>query len=146
MAEMQAAKHSDDLKIHRRQAAADDGVLALLKDGVIHFLGDIADDFLDAGGVDAAIGDEPDHGFAGDLAANRIEAGEQDRAGGIINQDGNARGGFEGADVTPFAANDAAFDVIALEGNRGGCVFESVLSGVTLDGERDDAPGLVLGF
>ena len=110
----------------------------------------LRDDFLDARGMNAAVLDQALHGFAGDFAADGVEAGKQHRAGSVIDEDGDAGGGFESADVPAFAADDAAFDFVALEGNGGGGVFEGVFAGVALDGDADDAArfffGLDLGF
>jgi hypothetical protein len=95
--------------------------------------------------VDAAVEDEALHGFAGDFAADGVEAGEHDGIGGIVDEDGDAGGGFEGADIAAFASDDAAFDVVALEGDGGGGGFEGMVAGVALEGEAEDAAGLVFG-
>jgi hypothetical protein len=122
-----------------------DGLLAGFEDGFVHFVGDLGDDLLDAGGMDPAVEDETLHGFAGDFAADGVEAGEDDGVGGVVDEDGDAGGGFEGADIAAFAADDAAFDVIALEGNGGGGGFEGVIAGVALDGDAEDSAGFGLG-
>src|SRR5581483_7003262 len=85
------------------------------------------------------------HGFPGDFAANGVEAGKDDGAGGVVDEDGDAGGGFEGADVAAFAANDAAFHFLPLNIDSGSGGFKRVMSGVTLNGEGDDAAGLLLG-
>ena len=71
-------------------------------------------------------------------------AGKHHGIGRVVNQHRHAGGGLEGADVAAFAADDAALDVVALEGDGGGGGFEGVLAGVTLDGDADDAAGLFL--
>ena len=64
-------------------------------------------------GMDAAVRDQPHHGFPGDFPPDGIESGEQHGAGGVIDQHRHAGGGFKGADVAALAADDAALDVVA---------------------------------
>src|SRR5262249_26177779 len=134
VAEMEPAENFQNLEVQRRQAGFGDGLFGEAKDGFVHLLVDNGDNFLDATGMNSAIDDEALHGFASDFAADGIEAGKQNCAGGVVDEDGDAGSGFEGANVAPFAANDAAFDVVALKGNGGGGVFEGVFAGVTLNG------------
>src|SRR5438445_440002 len=81
-----------------------------------------------------------------DFAADGVEAGEQNCTGGVVDEDSDAGGSFEGADVAAFASNDAALDVVALKGNGRGGIFEGVFAGVALNGDTDDAAGLFFGF
>ena len=101
-------------------------------------------DFLDARGMDAAIKDEPFHGLAGDLAAHRIKPGKDNRARRVVNQHRDAGGGFEGADIAAFAANDAALHLLAFDVDRGGGGFKTVMARVTLNGQADDLARLFL--
>src|SRR4051812_49788401 len=50
---------------------------------------------------------------AGDLAADRIEAGEDDRFRRVVDDQVDARRQFERADVAAFASDDAALEVVA---------------------------------
>src|ERR1043165_7282120 len=128
---MEAAENFQDFEVHRGEAGFGNGVIRKAKDGFVHLFVDFGDDFLDAAGMNAAIEDEALHGFARDLAAVGIEAGEQDGSGRIINQDGDASGSFESANVAAFAANVAPFDFVALESDGGSRVFEAA-TGVTV--------------
>jgi hypothetical protein len=96
--------------------------------------------------MNPAIDDEALHGFASDFAADGVKAGEQDCTGRVVDEDGDASGSFEGADVSALAADDAALNIVALEGNGGGGIFEGVFAGVALNGNADDAAGLFFGF
>jgi hypothetical protein len=95
--------------------------------------------------VDSAVNDEPLHGFAGDFAADGVEAGQNDGIGGIIDQDRDAGGSFEGADIASFSSDDAAFDVISLKDDCGGGIFEGVITGVALEGGAEDSACFGLG-
>jgi hypothetical protein len=60
---------------------------------------------------------EPLHGFPSDLAPDGIESGQNNRIRSVINEHSDAGGGFKGANVPAFAADDPAFDLIAIEGD-----------------------------
>ena len=78
----------------------------------------LGDDLLDAAGVDAAVGDELGDGDPGDLAADRVEAREDDRLGGVVDDEVHAGRLLEGADVAALAADDAALHLVATAGAR----------------------------
>ena len=56
------------------------------------------------------VGAEP----GGYLAAYGIEARQHNSLGGVVDNDFDACGGFESANVATFAAYDAAFDFVAV--------------------------------
>src|SRR4051812_26582116 len=70
-------------------------------------------DLFDAVRMDAAVEDELFESEPADFAPYRIEAGEQHRLGGVIDDQIDAGCGFEGADVAAFATDDAALHVVA---------------------------------
>lgn len=65
--------------------------------------------------MDAAVGDEFFEGEFGNVAADEVEAGNDDGAGGVVYDDVDAGGLFEGVDVAAFAADDAAFHFVGGE-------------------------------
>src|SRR5690242_16667142 len=95
--------------------------------------------------MNPSISEQSLHRFAGHFAADGVEAGNQNGARSVIDQDRDARSGFECADVASFAADDAAFNLISLKSNRSRGVFERVFPGVTLDGDSDDLARFLLG-
>ena len=102
------------------------------------------DDLLDAGGVDAAVGDEFFERHAGDLAADHVEGADDDNAGGVVDDDVDAGGFFEGADVSAFAADDAAFHFVVGDADGAGGGFGGMHGGVALDGGEQDFAGFFL--
>ena len=88
--------------------------------------------------MDAAVGDQALDGLARDLAAERIEAGEDDRAGRVVDDQLDAGRGLERADVAPFAADDAALEVVARQVDDRDGGLDGVLGGAALDGVGDD--------
>src|SRR5438105_12121522 len=94
--------------------------------------------------MNAPVQDEPLHGFAGNLAAHRIVAGQHDRVGGVVNEHGDAGGRFEGANIASLPPDNSALDVVTLEGHGGGGGLECVFTGVALDRKTDNAARLFL--
>ena len=88
--------------------------------------------------MDAAVGDQPLDRLARDLAAERIEAREDDRARRVVDDQIDAGRQLERADVAPLAADDAPLQVVArqIDDRDGG--LDGVLGGAALDGVGDD--------
>ena len=95
--------------------------------------------------MDPAILNQLGQGQLGGLPANVVEGADDDHAGRVVDDDVDAGGFFEGADVAAFPADDAALDVVAgnvdaADGGVGG-----VLGGEALDGAGQDLAGRFLG-
>src|SRR5205807_10151844 len=89
--------------------------IAYFEQHLIELQTDLLDQLLDARRMDAAVLHETLERDAGDLAADRVEAGEDDRFRSVVDDEIDARGQLQRADVAPFAADDAAFHVLAWE-------------------------------
>ncbi len=120
------------------------GGLAELADVLLHLLLRFADDFLDAGRMDAAVLDQLFERELGDLATDVVEAGDDDDAGRVIDDHVNTGGFLEGADVAAFAADDPAFHVVAGDVDRADGRLGGMAGGVALDGRREDLAGFLL--
>ena len=112
--------------------------LAFLADRLLHLGLDLLDDFFDARRVDAAVGDEALDGLPGDFAPERIEARKDDGARRVVDDELDAGGGFERADVAALAADDASLQVVARQVDHRDGGFDGVLGGAALDGVGDD--------
>ncbi len=108
----------------------------------VHFFLGFNDDFLNAGGVDTSVLDEFFQANAGDFATNRVESGNHNHAGGIVDNNINAGSFFEGANVTPFTTNDPALHVVVWYIYGGNRAIAGMLSGKTLDGIQGDFAAL----
>lgn len=97
-------------------------------------------DLFDPRRVDAAVCDEVDQGDACGLAAHRVEAAEQDRFGGVVDEDVDAGDLLEGTDVAALTSDDAALHVVAGQVHCADHRFRGLLGGDPLDGGGDDAP------
>ncbi len=144
--ELQAPHEAKHFRVQVVETELECGGLAILADGIVHLGADFLDDFLDARRVNAAVRDQPLDDAACDLAAERIEAGQDDRAGRVVHDQVDAGRELEGADVPALAADDPALEVVARkiddrDGRLGG-----VLGRGALDRLRDDAAGPRLGL
>jgi len=110
-----------------------------------HLLTRLGDHFLDAAGVDPPVADQLLQRGAGDLPPHRIEAGDDDRLGGVVDDDVDAGGQFEGADVASLAPDDPALHVVAREVHHRDGALGDVFGGITLDRERKHLLRLALG-
>ena len=91
--------------------------------------------------MDAAVGDEPLDGQACDLAAERVEAGKDDGAGSVVDDQLDAGRELEGADVPSLAADDAPLHVVAGQVDDRHRRLDRVLGGAALDRLGDDLSG-----
>ena len=79
----------------------------------------------------------------GRLAADVVESTDNDHAGRVIDDDIDAGGLLEGADVAALAADDAAFHVVAGDVHGADRSVGSVLGGVALNGGGHNLTGLL---
>jgi hypothetical protein len=96
--------------------------------------------------VDTAVGDQLLEGEAADLAPDRVEAGQQDRFGRVVDDQVDAGDGLEGTDVAAFAADDAALHVVRGQGEDGDGRLRGLLGGDPLDGQGDDLARAAVGL
>ena len=88
--------------------------------------------------MDAAIRHQTFHRDAGDFAADGIKARNDNGFRRVVDQDVDARGGFDRADVAAFAADDAAFHVFVGQRDRRRRAFIGAVAGVALHGVHHD--------
>ena len=95
--------------------------------------------------MDAPVRHQPLQGALRDLAADRIESGEDDRLRRVVDDHVDPGHGLEGADVPPLAPDDAPFHLVARQMDHGDGGFRGVVRRAALDGQRDDLARLALG-
>ena len=64
----------------------------------------------------------------------------------VVDDEIDSGGGFEGADISPLAADYPAFHVVGRKGDHRNSPLLDVLTGVALNGDTDDALGPVVGL
>ena len=81
--------------------------------------------------MDAAVGDQLLHGQPGHLAPDRVEAREDDRLGRVVDDDVDAGGHLEGADVPALAADDPPLHLVARQVDDRHRRLDDVLGGAS---------------
>ncbi len=94
--------------------------------------------------MNAAVLDQLGQGQPGGFAADVVEGADDDDAGRVVDDDVHAGRLLEGADVAPFAADDAALHVVAGDVHRADGGVGGVFGGVALDGGGEDFAGFLL--
>ena len=120
--------------------------LAGLADRFLDFLLGLAHDLLDASRMDAAVRDEPLERDPRDLAPNRVVARDDDRFGRVVDDDIDAGGGLDRADVAALAADDAALHLVVGQRDHRDRALGDELAGQPLDRDRDDPLGAPVGL
>ena len=138
------AEQGDQLGVHVGDAELGHGVLAgplaeQLDLGLAAVVG-----LLDPLRVDPAVLDEALQGEAGDLAAHRVETGEQHRLRRVVDDQVDAGYRLEGADVPALAADDPALHLVAGQVHHGDHGLAGLLHCHPLDGEGDDLAGALV--
>ena len=78
----------------------------------LELLADLGRDLFDARRMDAAVLEKPLDGDARDLAAHRVERGQENRAGRVVDDDVDPGGHLEGADVAALAPDDPPLHLV----------------------------------
>ncbi len=139
------ADEADEFGMEAVQVQVDHRALTGFDDLFLDLGAGLLDHLFDPGRVDAAVLDQPVHGNPGDLATNRVEAGEDDRLGRVVHDDLDTRGGLEGPDVAAFAPDDPPFHLIRLDVHDRDGVLDSVVGRGALDGRQDNFACLAVG-
>ncbi len=137
-AELQFAHQPENLRMQVEQPQLERRQLAFLEHGGFHLGLHLLDDLLDPRRMNAAIGDQLLDGLTRDFAAERIERGQDDRARRVVDDQLDARGQFQRADVATLAADDAALHVVARQIDDRDRRLDGVLRRAALDRFRDD--------
>src|ERR687897_3265708 len=142
---LEPPQHPDQLGVQVGDADLQAGVLAGPAALALDLLLGPVVGLLDPGRVDAAVGDQLLQGQAADLAPDRVEAGQQDRLGGVVDDQVDAGDGLEGPDVAALAADDAALHVVRRQREDSDGRLRGLLGRDPLDGQGDDLAGAAVG-
>ena len=140
----QPTQQLDKLRMDSVNAGLDNGPFTLLLDGSVYLPAGLFDHFLNPGGMNPSVGNQPFQGDPGNLSADRVEAGQGDSLGGVVNNQINAGHGLDGPDITALAANDAALHFVVRQGHNRNGGFRHVIGGASLNGQGNDLAGLVV--
>ena len=143
--ELESAERLDDVRGKPRHAGLVGGLLAGLAHDRLDLGARLGHDLLDPPRVDPAVGDELGDGEAGDFAADRVEARQDDRLGRVVDDEVDPGRLFEGPDIAAFAADDPALHLVRRQVDDRDRVLGGVVRGDALDGGHHDVAGPVLG-
>ena len=123
-------------------AQVDRGAFADFDDLLLDLFLDFGHHLFDTGRVDATVGHQLMERQTCDFAAHGVETAQDNGFGRVVHDDFDAGCGFQRTDVAPFAADDAALDLVAFDVEYRHGVFDRRLGRHALDRRYDDALGL----
>ena len=88
------------------------GLLSSLDDLLLHLLARLGDDLLNSSRVDSAVRYELLESQPGDLAPNRVEARNNHRVRGVVDNNVNPGRSLEGTDIPPLTTYDTSLHFI----------------------------------
>ena len=137
-----AAQQAHDFGVQAMLAGLKDGLLAGFLDGLFHVALGLLHHLLNAGGVDAAVLQQLFNGQAGGLAADGVKGRYDDGLGGVVDDEVNAGGCLQRADVAALTADNAALHVVVGQADDRHGALGHMVAGTALDGGGDDVAGL----
>ena len=141
---LETTEQTDQLGVKSADSDFESGLFAGAPDSFVDVSDGAVDALLDAGGLDPSVFDELGKCQFRDFPANRVETGQGDNAGGVINDDVNAGSGFQSPDITSFAADETAFHLIIGQGNNRCGAFRHDVGSEPVYGEGEDATGVFI--
>src|SRR5919109_3219728 len=141
---LEPAEEPDQLRVHVGEAHLGDRVLSRLPDLLLEVPQRALVDLLDPSGLDPAVLHQLLEGHPGGLATDGVEAGQDDGLRRVVDDDVDARGGLERADVASLAADDPALHVLARQREHADAGLGRLLRGHALDRDRHDLPRSLL--
>ncbi len=142
---LEPAEGADDLGVKAGAVRLQHRLFAGLLELVLDVLARLLDDLFDARRVDAAVRHEAGQGEARDLAADAVEGREHDGVRRVVDDQVDAGGVLEGADVAALAADDAALHVLGGDRHDRDGRFGDGLGGDALHRGGEDLAGLGAG-
>ena len=107
-------------------------------DALVDFAFRFVHHFLDTRGVNAPVRDQLFESDTRDLAAYRIETGQNDSLRRVVDNEVDARQRFQRADIAAFAADNPAFHFIVRQSDDGNRRLRDLIGGAALDCLRHD--------
>src|SRR5215211_1187150 len=133
------AEQLRELGVKRADVRFEHRLLAHLDDVLVDLGLGLVIGLLDPGRVDATVLQQPLEGEPSDLAAYPVEAGEQHRARGVVDDEVDAGEGLERADVAALAADDAALQLVGAQLDHGHGRLHRVTARHSLHDRGEDA-------
>src|SRR3954447_2023879 len=100
---------------------------------------------FDPSWMNPAVGDEGLERAPGDFPPNGVEAGDDHRVGGVVDDHINTGSRLECPDIAALSPDDAAFHLVARQRHSRNGALSGMLGAESLDGDGDDAAGITVG-
>ena len=143
---LEAPEDANELGRHAVHVGVEAGLFPGLLDGGLDLSLRLKVRLLDTRRVDTPVGEQLGEREARGLAAHAVEPGEHHCLGRVVDDEVDAGGVLEGADVAPLAADDAALHVVGRQGDDRHGGLGDVVGGGALDGQREDVASAAVGF
>ena len=144
--EAQPAEHLEQLRIDPVDPGLELGALALGDHRRLDVRLRLLVDLLDRRRLDPAVGDQPLERQPGDLAADAVEAREDDGVRRLVDDHVDAGQRLEGADVAALAADDPALHLLARQLDQPGRRLAGVRAGEPAHRDREDVARPAVGL
>ena len=145
-AELEAPEQALHLAVQAGDAGLDHGLLARLDDDAVDLLLRLFDFLLDAGRVNAPVGDQLAQRHTCYLAAHGIVAADDDGFRRVVYDQVHAQRLFDGTDVAALAADNAPLHLVGRQIHAAHRELADMVAGEALDGHRDDGTRPAIGF
>jgi hypothetical protein len=142
---LQTSQDLDQIRVQAVNANLERGLLAIFTDALVHFLAGFLHHFFNAGRMDPSVSNQLLQRGAGDLAADRVKARQDDGFRRIVDDQVNPRQRLKRTDVASFASDDAALHLFVRQRDDGYRRFGYVIGCAALDGKRNDLSCLLVG-
>ena len=129
---LHTAYHAHEFKIQAVYAQVDTCALAGFQDFFFQLFAHLGHNFLDTGGMYAAVDDQLVQGEPRHLAAHRIESTDEDGIGCVVNHNFYSGRCFEGTYITAFASDDASFHLVVVDRESSNGILYGSLGGSAL--------------
>ena len=136
----------DHLGVKTLKADLQDGGLALFLDPLQDLLAGLGHDLFDAGRMDPAVDDQFVERDPRHLAADWVEAADDDRLGRVIDDQVDAGRLLKGANVAPLLTDDATFQLVCWQRQHRNRDLGGLVGGDPLDRLGDDLASAALAF
>ena len=112
----QAAENLDQLRMNAVDAGLEGSTLAFALDDLLNLTASLVNHFLNASRMNTTVNDQLFEGQTCDLTANRIERGQGDSFGRIVDDEVDACDGLQRTDIAPLSTDDAPLHFVVGRG------------------------------
>ena len=140
----QAAENLDQLRMNAVDAGLEGSTLAFALDDLLNLTASLVNHFLNASRMNTTVNDQLFEGQTCDLTANRIERGQGDSFGRIVDDEVYAGKGFQRADIASLSADNAALHLVVRQRNDRNGRLGYLIGGTALNCGRDNLAGGLL--